>query len=135
MNQGVEQMGRFFGLVMVLAIVGGGGYLYMHQAESATVAGASDPEATVDIVGVKRDLMSIARAERVHMGLYGRYAPMEELRSSGDLTMQRDSRGPYSYSVEVSASTFRATATYSGPSNPSASRTISLDQDLRFSQQ
>ena len=126
-------MGRLFGFVMVLAVVGGGGYVYMRDAQSATLDGGSSPDAAVDTVGVKRDLMSIARAERVHMGMYGKYAPVSELRSSGDLTMNRDNRGPYTYSVDVNGAAFRVTATYSGPPNGLASRTISIDQSMTFS--
>jgi hypothetical protein len=126
-------MGRFFGLVMVLGVVGVGAYIYMRQAQNATLASTSDPQATLDVVGVKRDLMSIARSERVHMGLYGKYGSIEELRSSGDLAMERNSRGPYSYSIELNSSGFRVVATYSGPQNALASKTISVDQSMQFS--
>ena len=128
-------MGRLFGFVMVLAVVGGGSYVYMRDARSATLEGGANPAAAVDTVGVKRDLMSIARAERVHMGLYGRYAPMAELRSFGDLTMDRETRGPYTYSVDVSGTTFRATATYSGSPDATAYRAISIDQSMTFTTQ
>jgi hypothetical protein len=126
-------MARFLGLVMILGVVGAGGYIFMRQAQNATLASASDPQATVDIVGVKRDLMSIARGERVHMGLHGKYGSIEELRSSGDLIMERNSREPYSYSVELNGSGFRVIATYTGPRKALASRTISVDQSMQFS--
>ncbi|HLJ29440.1 MAG TPA: hypothetical protein VKY85_22215 [Candidatus Angelobacter sp.] len=128
-------MGRFFGLVSVLIVMAAGVYIYMQQAQSATAEGAGSPQGTVDLVGVRHDLMSIAQAERVHNSLHGSYGSLDELRSSGDLTMGRGNRGPYNYSVEVSGSGFRATATYSGPANIAASRTISIDQNMQFSQE
>jgi hypothetical protein len=128
-------MGRLFGLVAILIVMAAGAYIYMRQAQSATVQGAADPEGTVDVVGVRHDLMAIAQAERVHSSLHSGYAALEELRSSGDLTMARDSRGPYNYSVDVSGSGFRAVATYSGPPSAGVSRTISIDQSLQFSQE
>jgi hypothetical protein len=98
------------------------------------VGGASTPEGTVDIVGVKHDLMAIAQAERVHNGLRGGYASLDELRSSGDLTMARNSRGPYNYTVDVSSTGFIATATYSGSDSVPTAKTISVDQSMQISQ-
>ena len=128
-------MGRFFSFIMLMAVIGAGAYIYMRQAQSATVDGAGSPQGTVDIVGVKRDLMVIARAERMHSGMGGKYVSLDELRSSGDLSMDRSSRGPYTYSVDVSDTGFRVTATNSGPSSPLAAHIISVNQDLEFSEE
>lgn len=124
-------MGRLFGLIAVGIVIGIGAYIYMRQAQSATLPGASNPTETVDFVGVRHDLMAIARAERMHNSLHGGYASLDELRSSGDLSMSGNNRGPYSYSVETSNSGFRAIATYSGPTS-AAGRNITLDQDMHF---
>ena len=126
-------MGRSIGLVAVLVVLGIGAWIYMHQAQSATVEGAGSPQGAVDVVGVRRDLMSIAQAERMHNSLHSGYASLDELRSAGELSMGSSNRGPYNYSVEVSESGFRAIATYNGPDNVVASRTISIDQDMHFS--
>lgn len=127
-------MGRFFGLIAVGIVMGVGAYIYMRQAQSATLPGASNPTETVDFVGVRHDLMAIARAERSHNALRGGYVSLDQLRSSGDLSMGSDSRGPYTYSVETSSSGFRVIATYSGPAS-AAGRNISLDQDMHFSEE
>lgn len=128
-------MGRVFGLLSLGIVIGLGAYIYMRQAQGAMVQGASDPAGTVDFVGVRHDLMAIAQAERTHNTLRGGYVSLDELRSSGDLTMGSSSRGPYNYSVEVTSSGFRAIATYSGPAGSTAARTISIDQDRRFSEE
>lgn len=128
-------MGQFFRFAMLLVVVGAGLYIYMRQAQSATAAGTDNPQGTVDIVGVKHDLVAIVRAERVHNALHGGYGSIDELRSSGDLSMDRNSRGPYSYSVDVSSSSFRVTATNSGPAGVMGPHIISIDQDMQFSEQ
>jgi hypothetical protein len=128
-------MGRFFGLITVLIIMGAGVYIYMRQAQSATIEGAGSPQGTVDLVGVRHDLMSIVQAERMHNSLHGGYGSLDELRSAGGLNMGRDGRGPYSYSVQIGDGGFRAIATYNGPADVVASKTISVDQDMKFSEE
>jgi hypothetical protein len=49
--------------------------------------------------------------------------------------MERNNRGPYQYSAEVSDSSFRVVATYSGPENSGMPQTISVDQTMQVSQQ
>src|SRR5579863_9393073 len=128
-------MGRSLGFVAILIVVAAGAYIYMRQAQSATVQGAASPEGTVDFVGIRHDLMSIAQAERVHSSLHSGYGSLEELRSAGELTMGRDSRGPYTYSVETGGSGFRAVATYTGPPREGVTRAISIDQSMQFSEE
>lgn len=128
-------MGRCLSLTTVLIVMAVGAYIYMRQAESATVGGASSPAGTVDLVGIKHDLMAIAQAERMHNGLHGGYVSLDELRSSGDLSMPRNNRGPYNYTVDVSSTGFTATATYAGGGEtPLGPRTISVDQTMEISQ-
>lgn len=125
----------FLRFAMLLIVLGAGAYIYMRQAQSATAGGADNPQGTVDIVGVKHDLVAIVRAERVHSALHGGYGSIDELRSSGDLTMDRNSRGPYNYSVDISGSNFRVTATNSGPAGSMAPHVISVDQSMQFSEE
>jgi hypothetical protein len=129
-------MQRLLGMATIVCVLAIGGYLYMKQAQSSTVAGADNPEGTVDIVGVKHDLMSIAQAQRIHNSLHGGYASsIDQLHSSGDLSMDHDNRGPYKYSLELTASGFRATATYTGSGGAAISRTISIDQTMTITEQ
>jgi hypothetical protein len=133
--KGGTPMSQFFRLSTLLIVLGAGAFVYMRQAQSATAAGSENPQGTVDIVGVKHDLVAIVRAERVHSALHGGYGSIDELRSSNDLSMERNSRGPYNYSVEFNASTFRVTATNSGPAGAMAPRVISVDQNMQFSEE
>ena len=127
-------MGRSLSLVAILIVLAAGAGIYMRQAQSVAPTGSANPLAGVDLVGVKHDLMSIANAERTHNALHGSYGSLEELRSSGDLSMERSNRGPYQYSTEVSTSGFIATATYTGSQSSGAPRTISIDQSMRITQ-
>jgi hypothetical protein len=126
----MRRISGFLGLVIVVAI---GAYIYSRQAQSAS-GGASSPEAAIDIVGVKGDLLAIADAEITHYAQQSKYVSVEELRSAGDLIMPRNRRGPYSYSAEISDSGFRIVATYSGPPDPKMPPAISIDQTKHFTE-
>src|SRR6185312_11744102 len=111
-------------------LVVGAGY-YMHQAQGVLSAGTSNPTATVDLIGVRSDLLA-----RSHAALNnGAYVSLDELRSAGDLTMTRDRRGPYTYSTEVSDTGFHIVATYSGPESSGMPQSLSIDQTMQISQE
>ena len=128
-------MSRAFSFVALLAVLAFGAWYYMHQAQNVMSAGTASPTATVDLMGIRNDLLAIAQAERSHAALKGGYVSLDELRSEGDLTMQRDRRGPYTYSAEVSESSFRIIATYSGPESSGLPHSLSIDQTMQVSQQ
>lgn len=128
-------MGRAFGFITLIIVVAAGAWIYMRQTQSVMTAGTSSPTATVDLIGVKNDLLAIAQAERSHAALQGSYVSIEALRSQGDLTMQRDNRGPYNYSAEITDSGFRIVATWTGPENAGMPKTLSIDQTMQISQE
>jgi hypothetical protein len=132
---GGSGMGRAFGFISLIIVVGIGAYIYMHQTQSVMSAGTSNPTGTVDLIGVRNDLLAIAQAERSHAATQGSYVSIEALRSQGDLTMTRDNRGPYNYSAEISDDSFRILATYSGPESSGMPKTLSVDQSMQVSQQ
>jgi hypothetical protein len=128
-------MGRAFGFISLIIVLGIGAYIYMRQTKDVMSAGSSTPTATVDLIGVRNDLLAIAQAERSHVATQGGYVSIEALRSQGDLTMTRDNRGPYNYSAEISDGSFRIVATYSGAENSGMPKTLSVDQTMQVSQQ
>ena len=115
------------GLLIALAICG---YIYMQQAKSASKE-AGNPRATVDVVGVRMDLVNMAQAERGYYAREGHYASLDDLRSSGDLMVRNDHRGFYSYAASYTDSGFTITATYAGPPNPEAPPSLSVDQNMQ----
>ena len=128
-------MSRSLGFIGLLIVLGIGAYIYMRQAQSVTpgggVTGGATPLSTIDVLGVKNDLIALANAERRHVATEGKYASIDELRSNGDISMPTNHRGPYEYSAETTESGFRITATYSGPPAPGVPQTLSIDETLQ----
>ena len=125
-------MSRSLGFIGLLIVLGIGAYLYMRQAQSVIPqGGTATPRSTIDVAGVKNDLIALANAERRHFAAEGKYVSIDELRSSGDISMPSNSRGPYSYSAETSDTGFRITATYSGPPDAGVPRTLSIDDTMQ----
>jgi hypothetical protein len=123
-------MGRvtaFLGLLIALAI---GAYIFSQRSQNP--AGAGNPRATIDVVGVKNDLVTLANAERRYFARESKYASLDELRSAGDISMPSDSRGPYMYTVDTGENSFRITATYTGPPDSEAIRSLSIDENMQI---
>ncbi len=91
--------------------------------------GGSSPIQAISTTGVKNDLIAIAQAERAYLAEHGSYASLDELISSGTMTMTRSSRDGYTYSVETQAGGFTVTARYSGPISPPPSSFV-IDQTM-----
>ncbi|MGA8538871.1 MAG: hypothetical protein WB566_05195 [Terriglobales bacterium] len=104
-------MGRILGFLGMIITMAVGMYIYSVQVKTLTPGGASDnPEETATVIGVKNDLISIANAERGYLASQGKYASLDELKATNYISIRGD-RPPYIYDVEVTSSTFRATAT------------------------
>ena len=126
-------MSRTLGFVGLLIVLGIGAYIYMRQTQAVTPGGSTaTPRSTIDVVGVKNDLIALANAERRHFAAEGKYVSIDELRSNGDISMQTKQRGPYSYSAETSDTGFHITATYSGPPNAGVPRTLGIDETMQL---
>jgi hypothetical protein len=127
-------MSRLFGFIGVLAALAAGMYIYAKQAQSTSAAaGANNPKAAVNIVGVRTDLLSIAQAERSYFATEAKYGSLDDLISSHNLTVIHD-RPPYTYEVETSGSGFRVVATRSGDDNSGTPAELSVDENMTFSQ-
>ena len=123
-------MGKAVGFIGVLIAVAIGAYLYTKQMQSVAPGGTT-PKTTIDTAGVRNDLVAIANAERRRLASDGKYVSLDELRSNGDISMPSNSRGPYTYTVEVGDQTFKVVASYSGP-DPNAPRQLSIDQNMQI---
>ena len=128
-------MGRVFGFVTLLAVVGIGAYVFMRQTQAVTGSNGN-PGNTVEMLAVERDIMNVARAERNYLATHGSCVTFAELHSSGELSIDSPNRGPYSYSVDCgSGGGFHALATYTGPDGSPLPRSISVDETMHMSQQ
>jgi hypothetical protein len=124
---------RAFGLLGLIFAMGIGLFVYKQQIQStSSVAGATaNPRVTVDVMGVRNDLIAIANAERRRFATDNKYVSIGDLISNGDISMPAPSRGPYSYTADVSENAFTITATYSGPDG-SVPKTLSIDQTMQM---
>ncbi len=119
-------------LVLVVAIGLGVYCFYFRQVQpggSGTV-----PTQAISLTGVQNDLIAIAQAERAHFAENGSYVSLADLTSSGALSMPRQGRDGYTYSVETSANSFTATARYTGPPGGPYHPTLTVDQTIEVRQ-
>jgi hypothetical protein len=97
----------FLGVLVAGLIVG---YIYKTQYGGSAGAAVAPVRQTIDVVGVKNDLLGIAHAEREYQVQNGKYVSLEELTSSGTLTMLKPTRDGYTYEVLPDEQNFRAIA-------------------------
>jgi Tfp pilus assembly protein PilE len=105
-------------------------YLYSRQMQN-TPGVASNPQVTINLTGVKTDLMSIAQAERRYFASENKYASFDELISTNFITVARQ-RPPYTYAVEITSGGFRVIATRSGAEPSGTPAQISVDENMEF---
>ncbi|MBI1750224.1 MAG: hypothetical protein HY234_09495 [Acidobacteria bacterium] len=113
-------------LLLALAIGFGIYYLYFRQVQ--TTGGGSNPTQAITTTGVKNDLLAIAQAERAYFTEHGSYASLDQLTESGALTTTKRERDGYTYSVEVSAEGFTATARHPAAGHPA----LAIDQSMQI---
>jgi len=101
-------MRSLISLVVVLAIVFISYKLYFSQLQSS--AGSAAPARTIDVAGVKNDLIAIGQAERMYQAEHSAYATLDQLNSSGAMAIAKTGRGPYTYAAEPSDNGFRVEA-------------------------
>jgi hypothetical protein len=99
--------------LLVTAALGLGIYLY--SLKQAAPGPGMVVTQNISLVGVKNDLVAIGQAERMYFTQNGSYADLPTLTSTGTMNIARTSRDGYTYSVDASANTFTATATYTAP--------------------
>jgi hypothetical protein len=92
--------------LLVVALIAVFAYKFWFSQLQSSGAGAT-PMQTIDIVGVKNDLIGIAQAERNYQAEHGSYVSLDDLISSGALTIPKRGRDGYTYEVDTSGPGFR----------------------------
>jgi hypothetical protein len=115
--------------LLVVALIAGLIYKFYFTRMQSSGMGAATPAQTIDVVGVKNDLIGIAQAERAYQAEHGSYASFDDLISSGGLTMKKTAHDGYTYDVETSASGFRAVAHCPAGTSPGC-QNYSVDQTM-----
>jgi len=105
-------------------------FIYKYYFGSAQQAmGPAGPMQTIDVIGVKNDLLGIAQAERVYWAQHNTYGSMDDLVSSGALAIKKSGRPGYTYDEESSSESFRVTARCTGPVPPGCTN-FAIDQSM-----
>jgi hypothetical protein len=86
------------------------GVYYFSLKKMPTTDEGTAPTQAITLTGVRGDLLQIAQAERGNIALDGKCVSLDELISSGGLTMTRKERDGYTYDVSCTGSDFQVTA-------------------------
>ena len=127
----MKAAGTILALVVALAI----GYFIFKSQFTQGPTGGAPPQQTIDVAGVKNDLLAIAQAERMYLASHGTYASLEQLRQDGALQFSGTNRRGYNYTAEVSGGEhFRIVATPADPAK-AAWPTLAIDDTMQVTQQ
>ncbi len=109
-----------------------GVYLLFLKKMPTAAEGTASTQA-VSISGVRTDLLQIANAERIGIGVDGHCMSMDELLASGSMSMSRPERDGYTYTVECSGNDFTATAHHAAAPEGSPIRypNMAIDQSMQ----
>jgi hypothetical protein len=120
--------------LLVLVGIAFGIYQYSLKRIPTSDPGTA-PTQAISLTGVRADLLQIAQAERANIATNGQCAPLNELMSSGSLTMARAERDGYSYTVSCSGSGTDFTVTSShapaAAGSPIRYPTLAIDQSMQ----
>jgi hypothetical protein len=122
----MRSLGSLIGLLVVALIAG---LVYKNYIEKVQSTSGMTPAQTINMVGVKNDLLAIAQAERAYQAEHGSYASLGDLTSSGALSMTKSSRDGYVYDVDVSGGGFRVFTHCPAATNPGC-QNWSVDQTM-----
>jgi len=128
---------RMVGLLFAALIGLGIYYYYLKQAAPGPGMVATQ---AISTTGVEMDLNAIAQAERMYFAQNGSYADLDQLTSSGALTMARSGRDGYTYSIETSGNGFTVNARHADSPAvngvaPLHYPALSIDQTMQVHQQ
>ena len=109
------------------------GVYILYLKRIPTAAEGTVATQAVSLTGVKMDLMQIAKAERMSIGSDGHCMSMDELLSSGSMSLSRPERDGYTYSVECSGNDFTVTARHAPAPAGAGFRypAMSIDQSMQ----
>lgn len=123
----MRSLGNIVGLLIVALIAVLVYKFYFSEMQQST--GTANPIQTINVVGVKNDLLAIAQAERAYQAEHGAYASLDDLISSGAMTLAKRGRDGYTYDVDVAASSFRVVAHCPAATSPGCTN-YAIDQTM-----
>jgi hypothetical protein len=105
-------------MVGILVVVVISLLVYKYYFGKAQSDGAGTPAQTINMVGVKNDLVAIAQAERAYQAEHGTYVGLDDLTSNGAVTFEKRGRQGYTYEIQNPAGGFRVVAHCPAATNP-----------------
>jgi hypothetical protein len=130
-GEAMKAAGSILGLVIVVAII----WFVVKSQYSQGPGGTQPPAETINVVGVKSDLLAIAQAERMYVASHGSYASVDELQQDGSIAFSGANRRGYSYTAEVDdGQHFKITAMPTDPSKANWPILI-IDEMMQVTQQ
>ena len=90
------------------------------------------PTQAISLTGVRGDLLQIAQAERAYVATNSKCASLEELNSSGAMSMAKRERDGYTYEVNCSGADFQVVAQHPGAADVAGVRypTLAIDSTM-----
>lgn len=119
---------RALAMVLVAAATLYGVYEVYLKKMPTTDAGTA-PTQAISLTGVRSDMLQIAQAERSNVALNGKCSSIDELISSGAITMNKRERDGYTYQVNCSGSDFQIIAEHPPAAQGSGIRFPKLTMD------
>ena len=125
-------------LVYLLVVVAVGYYIYQYSLKKLPTSGVGTVATQeITLVGVRADLLQIARAERTYIVLNSKCSSVEELISSSSLKMVEPERGGYRYEVTCpGGAEFRVVARHAPAPEGSSIRypVLGIDSSMQISE-
>jgi hypothetical protein len=124
-------MKKLVGLLVVAAAAFGIYYFQLKKLPTSDQGTAATQ--AISLTGVRADLLQIAQAERENIALNSQCISLDELISSGTLSMSRKERDGYTYNVNCSGVNFQVTAEHPPALAGSGIRypKLAIDQDMQ----
>lgn len=129
-------MGKLVGILVFVAVAFG--IFYFTTKKMPTTDSGTAPTQAISLTGVRRDLLQIAQAERSNLALNTHCASIDELISSGTLTMSKPERDGYTYEIQCSGDSgeYKVVARHAPAPEGSPIRypTLTIDQSMQVSE-
>jgi hypothetical protein len=122
---------RFAGILVVL-VIGLLVYKFYFTSGQQAMGPAAAPTQTIDTIGVKNDLVSMAQAERIYQAEHNAYGSLDDLVTSGAMAIKKTGRQGYAYQAESSTDSFRIVARCTEPVAPGCVN-FAIDQTMQLS--
>ena len=129
-------MGKLVGILVFVAVAFG--IFYFTTRRMPTTDSGTAPTQAINLTAVRRDLLQIAQAERSNLALNSHCSGINELTSSGTLTMSKAEREGYTYEVQCGGDSgeFKVVARHAPAPEGSPIRypILSADQNMQVSE-